>query len=85
MFKFAEKNESLSNRQVEIFNKWLEDHAGKEFDVQCPCCKTSNWERGDGIYAQNLLENPSSCLPILNIFCSKCGYIMAFAARMIFG
>jgi len=76
-----------TEEQIAKINAWLQEH---DVRAVCPACGTNNWSTGQII--QSPVFTPGKGLaiggpgvPMIQLVCGHCAYIMLFAAVPILG
>ena len=69
----------LTHEQVHKLKQWW-DSTGVE--RRCPMCGHGQWEAGE-IISGNDVSGQGSVLPMVQVICQNCSYVMMFAAMPI--
>ncbi len=69
----------LTHEQVHKLEQWW-DSAGVE--RKCPMCGHGQWEAGEIISGSDV-SGQGSVLPMVQVICQNCSYVMMFAAMPI--
>ena len=69
----------LNHEQAHRLEQWLNSR-GIRFN--CPICGSTQWETGEIVTAANM-SGQGDELPMVQVICSNCGYVMFFAATPI--
>ena len=69
----------LNREQAHRLEQWLNSR-GIRFN--CPICGSTQWETGEIVTAANM-SGHGDFLPMVQVICSNCGYVMFFAATPI--
>jgi predicted nucleic-acid-binding Zn-ribbon protein len=70
----------LTKEQSTKFRSWLND---RKWDTYCPVCGQRDWKFGEIISARILSTKQNQSIPMCQLFCARCQYIMLFAAEPI--
>jgi hypothetical protein len=82
-----EEKMSLSEEQVKQLNYWMSQH---RMNPTCPACGGRKWIPGE-IIASPLYSHEKGfsiggpTIPMVQLVCGDCNYLMLFAAKRIFG
>jgi uncharacterized Zn finger protein len=66
----------LTNEQASKLQQWLNS---KGVNLGCPMCGSAQWETGEVISGRSV-EDSSIVVPMVQVICGNCGYVMLFAA-----
>jgi predicted nucleic-acid-binding Zn-ribbon protein len=69
----------LSDEQVNKLEQWW-DSAG--VDRTCPMCGNGHWDAGEIISGSDV-SGEGNVLPMVQVICQNCSYVMLFAAMPI--
>lgn len=69
----------LSYEQAHKLQQWLNCRGTSG---NCPMCGSSQWETGEIISGTDM-DDQRSILPMVQVVCENCGYVMLFAAKPI--
>jgi ribosomal protein S27AE len=69
----------LTHEQVNKLEQWWDS---KGVNRQCPMCGSGQWETGE-IMSGTGVEESGNVLPMAQLVCGNCGYVMMFAAMPI--
>ncbi len=67
-------------------SKIIAELSKKVTSLECPICKSSNFELGGGYFAHDLQEDLKNRrmgginIPTVPLICKNCGYLLEFAA-----
>ena len=71
----------LTDAQLQLLEVWMR---GKGVRRECPACGHAGWAAGDivrpPIYVPGSVSIAGSSVPVLQLICTNCAYIMAYSA-----
>ena len=70
---------ALTHGQVNKLEEWWES---KGVECKCPRCASGQWETGE-IVSGTSVEGSGNVLPMAQLVCQNCAYVMHFAAMPI--
>ena len=70
---------ALSHEQVHKLEQWWDS---SEEDRKCPICGNGQWEAGEIISGSDV-SGEGNVLPMVQVICQNCSYVMMFAAMPI--
>ncbi len=68
----------LSHEQAHKPQQWMAPGAQRN----CPMCGSGEWETGE-IVSGTSVDDSGNVLPMAQLVCGNCGYVMMFAAMPI--
>ncbi len=66
----------LTNEQAHKLQQWLNSRG---VNLNCPMCGSAQWETGEIISGRSVID-PGNSVPMVQVVCGNCGYVMLFAA-----
>ncbi len=69
----------LSHEQAHKLQQWLNSRG---ISLNCPMCSSSQWETGEIVSSVNVNDQRNT-LPMVQVVCGNCGYVMLFSAMPI--
>jgi predicted nucleic-acid-binding Zn-ribbon protein len=69
----------LNHERAHRLQQWL---SSRGIGFNCPMCGSTQWETGEIVSGANV-SGQGNVLPIVQVICSNCGYVMFFAAMPI--
>jgi len=77
----------LSEEQAKQLNYWMSQH---RMNPACPACGSRKWISGEIISSPLYVAGGGAAIggptvPMVQMACDDCNYIMLFAAKRIFG
>jgi predicted nucleic-acid-binding Zn-ribbon protein len=69
----------LNHEQAHRLEQWLNSRG---ISFNCPMCGSTQWETGEIVSGVNV-SGHGDVLPMVQVICSNCGYVMFFAATPI--
>lgn len=69
----------LSQEQAHKLQQWLDSRGVSR---NCPMCSSNQWETGE-IVSGTSVGDTGSAVPMVQVVCGNCGYVMLFAAMPI--
>ena len=71
----------LTHEQVNKLEQWWDS---KGVNRQCPMCGSGQWETGEIMSGTSMdVDSAGNVLPMAQLVCGNCGYVMMFAAMPI--
>ena len=69
----------LTREQVYKLQRWLNSRG---VNLNCSMCSSAQWETGE-IISGTSVDDPGNAVPMVQVFCGNCGYVMLFASMPI--
>jgi predicted nucleic-acid-binding Zn-ribbon protein len=69
----------LTREQAYKLQQWLNSRG---VNLDCPMCGSAQWETGE-IVSGTSIDDTRNALPMVQVVCVNCGYVMLFAALPI--
>jgi predicted nucleic-acid-binding Zn-ribbon protein len=69
----------FNHERAHRLQQWLNSRG---VDLNCPVCGSTQWETGEIVSGANV-SGQGNVLPMVQVICSNCGYVMVFAAMPI--
>ena len=69
----------LTREQAYKLQQWLNSRG---VNLDCPMCGSAQWETGE-IVSGTSIEDTRNAVPMVQVVCVNCGYVMLFAALPI--
>ena len=69
----------LTNEQAHKLQQWLNLRG---VNLNCSMCGSAQWETGE-IISGTSVDDPGTVVPMVQVLCGHCGYVMLFAAMPI--
>jgi predicted nucleic-acid-binding Zn-ribbon protein len=69
----------LSHEQAHKLEEWMNSRG---VNRNCPMCGSGEWETGE-IVSGTSVDNTGNVLPMAQLVCGNCKYVMLFAAMPI--
>jgi predicted nucleic-acid-binding Zn-ribbon protein len=70
----------LNHEQAHRLERWLNSRG---ISFNCPMCGSTQWETGEIVSGVNVSGHGDVVVPMVQVICSNCGYVMLFAATPI--
>ena len=69
----------LSHEQAHKLQEWMDSRG---VNRSCPMCGSGEWETGE-IVSGTSVDDSGNVLPMAQLVCQNCGYVIMFAAMPI--
>ncbi len=69
----------LTREQAYKLQQWLNSRG---VNLNCPMCGSAQWETGEIVSGVNVNDQRNT-LPMVQVVCGNCGYVMLFSAMPI--
>jgi predicted nucleic-acid-binding Zn-ribbon protein len=70
---------ALTHEQAHKLEQWMDSRG---VNRKCPMCASGQWETGE-IVSGTSVDGSGNVLPMAQMLCQNCGYVMFFAAMPI--